>query len=46
MDKSYFHRGGETPLLGSTIPEHFAAIAAKFPDNEAVVCSCQNRGLI
>ena len=45
MSKSYFHRGGETPLLGSTIPEHFAAIAAKFPGNEAVVCTPQNRRL-
>lgn len=45
MSKSYFHRGGERPLLGSTIPEHFAAIAEKFPDNEAVVCSPQNRRL-
>ena len=45
MDKSYFHRGGETPLLGSTISEHFATIASKFPDNEAVISRQQNRRL-
>ena len=45
MNKSYFHRGGEKPLLGSTIPEHFATIVEKFPDNEAVICSQQNRRL-
>ena len=27
--KSYRHRGGETPLLGATIPEHFAAVVAR-----------------
>jgi len=36
-NKSYFHRGGEAPLLGCTIPEHFASVAAQFPDNDAVV---------
>ena len=41
--KSYFHRGGATPLLGETIPEHFAKIAEKFPDQEAVVCLSQQR---
>ena len=35
--KSYFHRGGETPLLGSTIPEHLLSIVSRFPDQEAVV---------
>ncbi len=45
MGKSYFHRGGKTPLLGATIPEHFADIAARFPDNEAVVCHPQKRRL-
>jgi fatty-acyl-CoA synthase len=34
---SYFHRGGDEPLLGATIPEHFARIVAKYPDREAVV---------
>ncbi len=43
--KSYLHRGGEEPLLGATIPEHFAAIVEKFPDREAVVCLHQNRRL-
>ena len=36
-NRSYCHRGGEAPLLGATIPEHFAATAAQFPDHEAVV---------
>ncbi|MCG6938372.1 MAG: AMP-binding protein [Gammaproteobacteria bacterium] len=34
---SYFHRGGETPLLGSTIAEHFLAIVSQFPEREAIV---------
>ncbi|MHA1571895.1 MAG: AMP-binding protein, partial [Alphaproteobacteria bacterium] len=43
--KSYLHRGGETPLLGATIPEHFAAIVDRFAEREAVVCLHQNRRL-
>ena len=43
--KSYYHRGGEEPLLGATIPEHFASVAARFPDNEALVSIPQNRRL-
>ena len=37
LTKSYFHRGGDEPLLGETIPEHFARIVEQFPDHEAVV---------
>ncbi|KPK40530.1 MAG: AMP-binding protein [Gammaproteobacteria bacterium SG8_47] len=43
--KSYHHRGGDIPLLGNTIPEHFAAIAAHHADREAVVCAHQNQRL-
>lgn len=43
--KSYFHRGGEQPLMGSTIPQHFAEIATRFPDHEAVVSVPQQRRL-
>jgi len=43
--KSYYHRGGEVPLLGATIPEHLAGITAKFPDQEAVVSCHQQRRL-
>ncbi len=43
--KSYFHRGGIEPLLGLTIPAHFADIAARFPDQEAVVSIPQQRRL-
>lgn len=43
--KSYFHRGGDQPLLGSTIPEHFAAIVQRFPDREAIVSIHQDRRL-
>ncbi len=32
-------------MLGATIPEHFAAIAARFPDNEAIVSIPQQRRL-
>lgn len=44
-NKSYFHRGGEVPLLGVTIPDHFAAIAARYPNNEAVVSIPEHRSL-
>jgi len=40
---SYCHRGGTEPLLGATIPEHFATIAARFPANEAIVSIHQQR---
>ena len=42
---SYFHRGGEVPLIGQTIPEFFLAIADRFPDQEAVVSLPQQRRL-
>jgi len=42
---SYLHRGGDQPLLGATIPAHFAAICARFPQNEAVVSLPQQRRL-
>jgi fatty-acyl-CoA synthase len=42
---SYRHRGGEEPLLGATIPEHFAGIAEQFADQEAVVSVPQKRRL-
>ena len=34
---SYFHRGGDTPLLGQTIAEYFQSIVNQFPDQEVVV---------
>ncbi|HXZ25034.1 MAG TPA: AMP-binding protein [Nitrospiria bacterium] len=40
---SYHHRAGLEPLLGATIPEHFATVAARWPDREAVVSLHQNR---
>ncbi|WP_455202271.1 AMP-binding protein, partial [Kaarinaea lacus] len=43
--KSYFHRGGDEPLLGTTIPEHFASIVAQFPNREAVVSLPQEERL-
>lgn len=45
MPRSYCHRGGAEPLLGVTIPERFARIAALFPDREAAVSLHQNRRL-
>jgi len=45
MNKSYYQRGGELPLLGSTIPEHFLAIVEKYPAQEAVVSLPQQRRL-
>jgi len=43
--KSYFHRGGEVPLLGSTIPEHFADVVSQHGEREAVVSIPQGRRL-
>jgi fatty-acyl-CoA synthase len=45
IKQSYCHRGGEPPLLGATIPEHFATIVERFPDREAVVSLPQQRRL-
>jgi fatty-acyl-CoA synthase len=42
---SYFHRGGDPPLLGVTIAEQFAGIVKRFPDKEAVVSMPQGRRL-
>lgn len=42
---SYFHRGGDTPLIGKTIPQHFAEIVSRFPEQEAVVSLPQQRRL-
>ncbi|KPK73144.1 MAG: AMP-binding protein [Acidithiobacillales bacterium SM23_46] len=42
---SYCHRGGEQPLLGATIPEHFARVVARVPSREAVVGIPQGRRL-
>jgi fatty-acyl-CoA synthase len=41
--RSYHHRGGETPLLGVTIPEHFRSVAGRFADREAAVFLPQGR---
>ena len=43
--KSYCHRGGSEPLLGRTIPEHFADVVQRFPDREAVVSCPQGKRL-
>ena len=45
VDLSYRHEGGTSPLLGATIPEHLAGVAAHFPDNEAMVSRPQGRRL-
>ena len=42
---SYFHRGGNEPLLGITIPAHLADIVERFPENEAVVSVAQQQRL-
>ena len=42
---SYFHRGGDIPLLGQTIPEYFNIIARQYPDHESVVSVHQGRRL-
>ncbi|MFT5539962.1 MAG: fatty-acyl-CoA synthase, partial [Alphaproteobacteria bacterium] len=45
MTESYFHRGGEEPLLGATIPDHFADVVSRFASREAVVSLPQARRL-
>jgi fatty-acyl-CoA synthase len=45
IKKSYFHRGGDTPLIGQTIPEYFLSIVEQFPNQEAVVSLPQQRRL-
>jgi fatty-acyl-CoA synthase len=45
LSESYLHRGGERPLLGSTIPAHFRQVVQRAPDREAVVCVAQQRRL-
>ena len=45
LTKSYCHRGGELPLLGATIPEHFASVVVAHGEREAVVSLPQNRRL-
>ena len=42
---SYCHRGGNIPLLGITIPAHFAAVAERFAERDAVVSLPQQRRL-
>ena len=43
MNRSYFHRGSDEPLLGTTIHEQFRRVAADFPEREAVVSLPQDR---
>ncbi|MDH3392386.1 MAG: AMP-binding protein [Desulfobulbaceae bacterium] len=43
MQKSYFRRDGEIPLLEKTIPAHLAEVAVRFPEREAVVAIPQGR---
>jgi fatty-acyl-CoA synthase len=44
-NKSYCHRGGEQPLLGLTIAEHFSQVVASYSGHEAVVSLPQDRRL-
>jgi fatty-acyl-CoA synthase len=45
LRRSYFHRGGEIPLKGMTIPEHMNDIVARFERREALVSIPQSRRL-
>ncbi|NOQ45451.1 MAG: AMP-binding protein [Desulfobulbaceae bacterium] len=45
QSKSYFHVGGDLPLLGSTISDYFAEVVDQHGDNEAVVSIPRNRRL-
>ena len=41
--QSYFHRGGETSLLGQTISQRFAEVVSRYPEQPAVVSLPQNQ---
>ena len=43
--RSYYHRGGSTPLLGATIPEHFNEIVDRYANRDAIVSLHQGRRL-
>lgn len=45
LTESYLRRGGEVPLLDSTIPDHFKKNVRLYPENEAVVSLPQQRRL-
>ena len=45
LTTSYLHRGGATPLIGDTIDAYIGKVAARFPDNEALVSLPQRRRL-
>jgi fatty-acyl-CoA synthase len=45
LTHSYCHQGGELPLIGSTIGEHFLSMVDRFPDHEALVSLPQQRRL-
>lgn len=45
LHDSYLHRSGDEPLLGATIPEHFATIAMAHGDRQAIVSRPQGRSL-
>jgi fatty-acyl-CoA synthase len=44
-NKSYYHRGGDTPLLGTTISAHFLSIVEKYPKQEAIISLPQKKHL-
>lgn len=45
MTLSYFHRRGNEPLLGTTIPDRFTQIVEKYPGHDAIVSCHQGRRL-
>ena len=45
LTESDLVRGGEEPLLETTIPQHFKQIVDQYPGQEAVVCLSQDRRL-
>ena len=42
---SYYHCGGLEPLMGETIPAHFAAVARRYAAREAIVSRHQKKRL-
>jgi fatty-acyl-CoA synthase len=43
LTQSYCHRGGRVPLIGATIPQHFAEVVRQHGERDAVVCLPQQR---
>jgi len=42
LSRSYVHGGSDTPLIGQTLGEYFDAVAARWPDSDALIVRHQD----